>query len=329
MRRRDFIAGLGGATAWANLRPLAARAQQAGKLPTVGVLITPAAPIWKPYLAAYAKRMTALGWIEGQTVVTDYRAADGREERFGEIAADFVRRKVDVILTSGAAIPAVKQATNTIPVVFAIGADPIGSGYVASLSRPGGNVTGLSLQAPEVAGKRLEMLHEVVPSLRRLAILSNIGNAASKLEMDEAETLARRLGYDAIRLEVRRSEDIEAALTGLKGADALYVCGYDPLVNSNRVRINKSATAAGLPAIYGEQNYVHAGGLMSYGPNFPDLFSRAAAEYIDKILRGAKPGDLPVQQPVKFDLTINLKTAKAMGLTMPPKLLALADEVIE
>jgi putative ABC transport system substrate-binding protein len=267
--------------------------------------------------------------VEGRTIAIHYRWAEGRNDRFSALAAELVRLKVDVIVTSGAAVDAVKQATAVVPVVFAIGADPVGSGHVASLARPGGNVTGLSLQAPDVAGKRLEFLREMMPGLRRLAILANVGYPASVTEVGEVETAARALGYEVVRLEIRRAEDIEPAFVSARGrADALYVCGFDPLVNSNRTRINALAAAMRLPAVFGEQNYVDAGGLMSYGPNFPDLFRRAG-DFVDKILRGAKPAELPVEQPTKFDLVINLKTAKALGLEVPPTLLALADEVIE
>jgi putative tryptophan/tyrosine transport system substrate-binding protein len=326
MRRREFIKLLGGAlAAW----PVVARAQVPGKVPTIGFLGTPSASAWTSYTAAFVRGLRELGWIDGRTVTIEYRWAEGRGERFGEIAAEFVRLKVDVIVTSGAAVTAVKQATAAIPIVFAIGADPISSGYVASLARPGGNVTGLSLQASDVAGKRLELIHEAMPTLRRLAILANVGYPASVMEMAEIQTAARAFTYDVVRLEIQRTEDIEPAFASLRNdADALYVCGFDPLVVLNRDRINAFAQAARLPTISGEQLYVEAGGLMSYGPDMPDLFRRAS-QYVDKILRGAKPGDLPVEQPTKFDLVINLKTAKALGLALPPTLLTRADEVIE
>ncbi len=326
MRRRDFISVVGASAAvW----PFAALAEQAGRLPTIGFLGTPSASFWTSYTAAFVQRLRELGWIDGRTIAIEYRWAEGRKERFGEIAAEFVRLKVDVIVTSGAAVTAAKQATAAIPIVFAIGADPVSSGHVASLARPGGNVTGLSLQASDVAGKRLELIREVMPALRRLAILVNAGYPASVMEMAEIQTIARSLAYDVVRLEIQRAEDIEPAFASLRGgADALYVCSFDPLVNTNRVRINAFALEARLPTIFGEQLYVEAGGLMSYGPDIPDLFRRAS-EYVDKILRGAKPGDLPVEQPTKFDLVINLKTAKALSLTVPPTLLARADEVIE
>lgn len=326
MKRRDFIALIGGAAAGL---PLAVRAQPVGQMPTVGFLGTPAAPIWKSRTAAFVQRLGELGWIDGRTVRIEFRWAEGRSERFDEVAAEFVRLKVDVILTSGAAVNAVKQATSTIPIVFAIGADPVGAGHVASLGRPGGNVTGLSLQATDVAGKRLDLLRELIPGLRRLAVLGNFAYPASAVELAEVETFARALGCDVTKIEIRPGGDIDAALAALKGgADALYICGYDPFVNTHRVRINALANAARMPTVSGDRAIAEAGSLVSYGPSFTDMFRRSA-DYVDKILRGAKPGELPVQQPTKFELIVNLKTAKAIGLEIPPTFLARADEVIE
>jgi putative ABC transport system substrate-binding protein len=328
VKRREFIALAGGAAVTASL-PFAAQAQQVGKVPTVGFLGTPAAPIWKSYTAAFVQRLGEFGWIDGRTVGIEFRWAEGRSERFDEIAAEFVRLKVDVILTSGAAVNAVKQATSTIPIVFAIGADPVGGGHVASLGRPGGNVTGLSLQATEVAGKRLELLRELIPGLRRLAVLGNFAYPASAVELAEVETFARALGYDVTKIEIRSEGNIDAALASLKGgADALYICGYDPFVNTHRIRINALANAARVPTVSGDRAIVLAGSLISYGPSFTDMFRRSA-DYVDKILRGAKPGELPVQQPTKFELIVNLKTAKAIGLDLSPMFLARADEIIE
>ena len=316
---------LGGATAaW----PLAARAQQPAKLPTIGFLgaATPAA--WSVFIVTFVRRLRELGWIEGRTIAIEYRWAEGRGERFAEIAAEFVRLNVDVIVTVGGAVLAAKQATSLIPIVFAAAADPVGSGLVASLARPGGNVTGLSSQFTDLAGKRLELLREMVPSLRRLAIMANAGYPAAVLEMAEVQATTRTLGLDVVTLELRRAEDIAPAFEALKGrAEALYVCA-ESLVTTNRVRINTLALAARLPTMHSIREYVEAGGLMSYGPNFPDLWRRAG-DLVDKILRGAKPADIPVEQPTKFDLIINLTTAKALGLDVPPTLLARADEVIE
>jgi putative tryptophan/tyrosine transport system substrate-binding protein len=235
----------------------------------------------------------------------------------------------DVIVTTGGSVTGtVQQATRTVPIVFTGIVDPVGGGFVASLARPGGNVTGLSIQSPDLAGKRLELLREVVPSLRRLAIMVNVGAPGAVLEMREAQAVARTLGLEVATVEIRRAEDIAPAFEALKGrADALYVCS-EPLINTNRTRINILAVGARLPTVHAFREHVEAGGLMSYGANFPDLFRRAA-DYVDKILRGAKPADIPVEQPTKFDLVINLTTAKALGLTVSPSLLARADEVIE
>jgi putative ABC transport system substrate-binding protein len=325
MRRREFITLLGGAAAW----PLAARAQHVGRVPTIGFLGMGTSSGAGQWVGAFVQRLHELDWIDGRTIAVEYRWAEGRYERAAEIAAEFVQRKVDVIVTSATAgAVAAKQATSVIPIVFAAAGDPVGTGLVASLARPGANVTGLSLQQTETAGKRLELLREVVPSLGRLAILANVGNPAVMLDMREIQATARTLGLEVITLEIRRGEDIAPALEGLKGrAGALYVVG-DPLVNTHRVRINTLALATRLPTMHTLRESVEAGGLMSYGANLPDLFRRAA-EFIDKILRGTKPGDIPVEQPNKFDLVINITTAKALGLEIPPMALARADEVIE
>jgi putative tryptophan/tyrosine transport system substrate-binding protein len=324
VKRREFITLLGSAAAW----PLVARAQQPAKLPTIGFLGTTSASAWSHYVAAFAQRLRELGWVESRTVAIEYRWAEGRSERLTEMAGEFVRLKVDVIVTAGSAFLAVKQATSVIPIVFAIADDPVEAGFAASLARPGGNITGLSIQRGDTLGKRLELLREVLPGLRRLAILANVGDPNTAREIGEVEAAARALGFEVAKLEIRRAEDIAPAFEALKGgADALYVCG-DPLVNTNRVRINTLALAARLPTMHFVKVYVEAGGLMSYGPSFVDLFRRSG-DYVDKILRGVKPGDIPIEQPTKFELVINLKTAKALGLQIPDKLLAVADEVIE
>jgi putative tryptophan/tyrosine transport system substrate-binding protein len=326
LRRRQFITLLGGAAAaW----PLAAHAQQPAKMPTIGYLGPTTSAVESQRITAFVQRLRELGWIEGRTIAMEYRWAEGRSERFIEIAAEFVRLKVDVIVTYATPpVIAAKQATSVIPIVFAVAGDPVNTGLVASLSRPGGNVTGLSVQQTELAGKRLELLRELVPRLRRLAIMGNADNSATVLEMGDVLTKARNQGLDVVTLEIRRAQDIASAFEALKGrADALYVCN-DPLVNTNRIRINTSALGARLPTIYNWRENVEAGGLMSYGANFPDTFRRTA-ELIDKVLRGVKPADIPVEQPTKFDLVINLTTAKALGLEIPPMLLARADEVIE
>jgi len=323
MKRRAFIGLLGGAATW----PLVARALEPA-MPTIGFFGTTAAATWTPWTPAFVQRLRELGWIEGRTAAIEWRWAEGRSERFAEIAAELVRLKVDVIVTSGGGVPAARQATSIIPIVFALAADPLGGGLVASLSRPGGNVTGLSQQAADVAGKRLEILREILPRFRRLAVLTDVGIAQSVIETDEVLAAARPLGVEVAKLEIRHAEDIAPAFGALEGgADALYVC-TGPLVNSNRTLINTLANGARLPTIHGSRPYVEAGGLVSYGPDITDMFRRAA-EYVDKILRGAKPGDLPVEQPSKFELVINLKTARALGLDIPATLLGLADVVIE
>jgi putative ABC transport system substrate-binding protein len=326
MNRRDFITLIGcAAVAW----PLAARAQQVPKLPTIGFMGASTASFERASTDAFVQRLRELGWIENRTVAIEYHWAEGRDERFAQIAAEFVRLKVDVILTYGTPSSlAVKKATAVIPIVFAAAGDPVGTGLVASLARPGGNITGLSIQQTDLASKRLEMLREVLPGLRTVAILVHVGSPNSVLEMGEAEAAARTLGLAVVASEVRRAEDIAPAFDAFKGrADALYVCA-SPLLTTNRIRINNLALGVRLPTMHLHREFSVAGGLMSYGPNFPDLFRRAA-EYVDKILRGAKPSDLPVEQPTKFDFIINLTTAKVLGLEIPPTLLARADEVIE
>jgi ABC-type uncharacterized transport system substrate-binding protein len=322
MRRREVITLLGSAAAW----PVASLAQQPSKMRRIGFLGTSTSAVMSQWTAAFVQRLRELGWIEGRDIAIEYRYAEGRNERFAEIAAEFVELKVDIIVTTGPAAPQAKKATSVIPIVLALSPDPVGAGLVASLARPGGNVTGLSMQLSDTAGKRLELLLEAVPSFRRLAILANVGFAQAVLEASEAQAAARSLGFEVATLEIRREEDIVPAFASLK-ADALYVTA-DALVNLNRIRINTLANVARLPTIAGWREFVEAGSLMSYGPSLPDLFRRAA-EYVDKILRGAKPADIPVEQPTKFELVINLKTAKALGLTIPPTLLARADEVIE
>jgi putative ABC transport system substrate-binding protein len=326
LRRRQFITLLGGAAvAW----PLAARAQQPGTLPTIGYLGSATPATQGQWVAAFVQRLRELGWIEGRTIAIEYRWAEGRAERAAEIAAELVRRKVDVIVTSGTAVVvAAMQATSVIPIVFAAAGDPVGTGLIASLARPGGNVTGLSNQVLDLAGKRLELLREIVPGLGRLALLGNVGNPVVVLDMREAQAAARTLGLEVTTLEIRRGEDIVPAFEALNGhEEALYVV-FDALVNTHRIRINTLALGARLPTIHTFREGVEVGGLMSYGANLPDMYRRAA-DYVDKILRGTKPADIPVEQPTKFDLIINLTTAKALGLEIPPTLLTRADEVIE
>jgi ABC-type uncharacterized transport system substrate-binding protein len=297
MRRREFITLVGGTlVAW----PMPARAQQA-KLPTIGYLGSGSSEGQREWAAAFVQRLRELGWLEGRTVIIEYRWAEGRSERFAEAASEFVRLKVD---------------------------DPIGTGIVASLGRPGGNVTGLSNLSSDLSAKRLALLREALPAVRRLAILANADYSGGVTEMAEIASAARTLGIEVVPAAIRRAEDIAPAIEALKDrAEALYVMG-EPFVNTHRLRINIFALAGRLPTMHGQREYVEAAGLMSYGPNFPDL-NRRAAEYVDKILRGAKPADLPVEQPTKFDLVINLVTARALGITLPATLLARADAVIE
>jgi len=324
LKRRDFVTLLGGAAAW----PLAARAQQPA-MPVIGFLGAATLSTTSPWVAAFLQRLREFGWVEGRNIVIEYRWAEGRTERYSEIAAELVRLKVDVIATSATGPTlAVKQATSSIPIVFAGVGDPVGIGIVDNLARPSGNVTGLSVLFTDLAGKRLELLREILPGLRRLAILTNIGNPSAMLEVHEVEAMVRTLGLESVTPEVRRPEDIAPAVESLKdGVDALYVIS-DPVINTNRIRINTLALRARIPTMHSLREYVEVGGLISYGPNVSDMFRRAG-ELVDKILRGAKPADIPVEQPTKFDLVINLTTAKVLGLKVPPTLLARADEVIE
>ncbi|OLB70909.1 MAG: hypothetical protein AUI16_24390 [Alphaproteobacteria bacterium 13_2_20CM_2_64_7] len=325
MKRREFITLLGGAVAL----PLAARAQQPAKLPTIGFLGGGTPTGQRTWVAAFLQRLRELGWIEGRTVMIEYRWGEGRAERFTEIAAELVRRNVDVILAGGTeAAVAAKHATSVIPIVFPSAGDPIGSGLVASLARPGGNVTGLSNLGSDLAAKRLGLLREVLPGFRRLAVMANAAYSGGVTEMLEIDAAAHTLGLEIVAFPIRRVEEIAPSFDALKGrAEALYVVG-DPLANTHRLRINTFAVAARLPTMHSQREYVEAGGLMSYGANFPDL-NRRAADYVDKILRGAKPADIPVEQPTKFDLVVNLITAQALGLEVPSSLLGRADEVIE
>jgi putative ABC transport system substrate-binding protein len=309
--------------------PPVGEAQSASKPPTIGFMGSGTAAAQSRWTAAFVRRLRELGWNEGRNLAIEYRWGEGRSERYAEIAAEFVRLKVDVILTHNTPPSlAAKRATSEIPIVFATAGDPVGSGIVASLARPGGNVTGQSSQAPETAGKKLEILREIVPGLRRLAILTDVANPFAALDAEEVRKVARALGLDVITFEIRTASDLDRAFDALKGrAQAVYVIPV-PLLFVNRARINTMALAARLPTLHGVSEYVEAGGLVSYGPDWPYMWGRAA-DFIDKILRGAKPADLPVEQPTKFELVINLKTAKALGLTIPQSLLLRADQVIE
>ena len=325
--RRKFLATfLGGAAAW----PLAARAQQAGKLPTIGFPVPNTRAAASEWTDAFVQRLRELGWIEGRTVTIEYRWVEGHAERFAEIAAEFAKLNVNVIVTSGtSAVQALQEATKTIPIVFATAGDPVSTGLVASLARPGGHTTGLATIGDDLAGKRLELLREVVPHLRRLALMGNVGNDFTVLEVRQLQNAAALLGLEVSTLEIRQAQDALKAFEALRGrADALYVCTDAAIIHANRIQINTLALHERLPTMHGARTYLEGGGLMSYGPNFPNMFRRSA-DFVDKILRGAKPADIPVEQPTKFDLVINLTTAKVLGLKVPDKLLVAADEVIE
>ena len=325
MERREFIALLGGAAvAW----PLAVYAQQSAKR-TIGFMGSGTAGAQSEWTAAFVQRLRELGWRDGDNVTIEYRWAGGRNERFAEIAAEFVRLKVDVIVTHNTPpVLAAKQATSVIPIVFATAGDPVGSGVVASLARPGGNITGLSSETPDTAGKKVGLLRELVPGLSRFAILADVGNPYAALDERKIGEAARSLGIEVAPFEIRQAGELDATFEAMKGrVQALFVLAV-PLLFANRIRINTLALAAQLPTMHGVREYVEAGGLMSYGPNWPAMWRRAA-DLVDKILHGAKPADIPVEQPNKFDLVINLTTAKALGLEVSSSLLVRADEVIE
>ena len=324
MNRRQFVTLIGSvAASW----PLVVRGQTA-KSPVIGFLVPGSQASHGAWVAAFAKRLSELGWTEGRNIVIEYRWAAGDNDRMAEFAAEFVQRKVDVIVSSANGVNIASRATPSIPIVFAAFNDPVATGLVKSLSQPGGNVTGLTVQPNDLASKRIELLREIVPQMRRLSALANVAGSGFQRETASIRTAAAALNIEANILELRTAEDIAPALARLKGrADALYVLS-EPLVNSNKAQILQAVTQERIPTIFGFREFVDAGGLMSYGANFPDLFSRAA-EFVDKILRGARPADIPVQQPVKFDLIVNLKAAKALGLKIPESFLLRADEVIE
>jgi putative tryptophan/tyrosine transport system substrate-binding protein len=319
MERRGFmtlVSCAAAATAW----PLVVRGQQP-RLPTIGILGPATASVAASWTGALVQRLHELGWIEGRTVAIEYRWVQGSSERAVEIVSEFVRLKVDVIVTSGVRnVIAAKQVTSAIPIVFVAAGDPVGSGLVASLARPGANVTGLSHQWTDLAGKRIELLREVTPGLSRMAVMVNPSNPDTALEMVEVQTAASTLGLEVVTREIRRTEDIVPAFEAIKGrVQALRIVVFDngPLINT-----------LAFATMHSFRRHVVSGGLMSYGANYIDL-SRRAADYVDKILRGMKPADLAVQQPTKFELVINLRTAKALGIEIPPRLLVLADELIE
>ncbi len=328
MERRTFMAMLTGGIVAA---PFTAEAQQAAKIARIGYLVLNLAA--NPHLTeAFRQGLRDLGYVEGRNVVIEYRDAEGKFERLPALAAELVALKVDIIMTGGTPAPlAAMQATRTIPIVFAAAADPVGSGIVTSLGRPGGNVTGLSALSPELVGKWLEQLKQAVPGVSRVAVLWHPGGYPERTEkniLKGAEVAGRALGLRLQFVEARGPADFDRAFSEMtrERAGALTVLATSMLLTERR-RLVDLAAKNRLPAVYTSREFVDAGGLMAYGPNFADLFRRAAT-YVDRILKGAKPGDLPVEQPTKFELVINLKTAKALGLTIPPSLLSRADEVI-
>jgi ABC-type uncharacterized transport system substrate-binding protein len=325
MRRREFMLLMGSVAVDASSM---AYGQQSAKLPIIGFLVAGTEASHGAWVAAFTQRLSELGWTDGRNIKIEYRWAAGDIPQTKEFAAEFVQQKVDVIVTSAFGVVAAKEATSTIPIVSAAYGDLVSVGIVKSLARPGGNVTGLSIQPIELSSKRLELLREIIPNVRRLAALVNTHLLGLAQEVVAIRTASAKLNIDANVLEIQTAEDIDAAMATLAGhTDALYVFS-EPLTNANKDKIIKAATAAKIPTIFGFREFVDAGGLISYGPNFIDLFSRAA-EFTDKILRGATPSDLPVQLPVKFDLIINLKAAKALELNISETVLTRADEVIE
>ena len=323
LRRRDILAGLLCATA----RPLAARAQTPAK--TIAMLGAASAAAWGPMVASFEERLRELGWIDGRTATLVYRWAEGDSSRYAPIAAELVAMKADVIVTVGSAAATVMRATSTIPIVLAAAVDPVASGFVGSLAHPGGNVTGLSLQSSEIGTKRLEILREAIPGLKHLAVMANANYPGSARESAAVQQAARKLGLAVDALDIHRPDDIAPAIGSVKGsATALYIC-TDSLVVTNSLRINAAAHDANMATMWGAREWIRAeGGFMSYGPNESSQF-RQAADYVDRILKGANPADLPVAQPTKIDLAVNLKTAKALGLSIPETFLLRADEVIE
>jgi putative ABC transport system substrate-binding protein len=326
MRRREFIGLLGGAAAW----PFAARAQQLGKVWRIGVLETISSELNATNFDALRNGLRNLGYVEGQNLTIEYLSADGQEERFPQLASELVRSNVDVIVTRGTpAVFAAKTATTTIPVVMTASGEPLASGVISGLARPGGNVTGLSAFTNELIPKRIELLKVAMSGIARVAFLQNMSNPVAPSQWEEFKNATRSLGIEPLLLDVRKPEDVVRAFdtAGMQRANALAV-GNDTVTHASRRQIVELAAQRRLAAIYATREFVDAGGLIAYSVNYADLYRRAAT-YVDKILKGAKPADLPVEQPTKFDLVINLKTAKALGLEIPDKLLALADEVIE
>lgn len=331
MRRRKFISLLGGAAAPAIVWSFAARAQQSEKLSRIGFLGTSSPPLERHVVDALRQKLRELGHVEGENLAIEYRWAEGQDDRLPSLAAELVRLKPDVIVTTGTpGTLAAKQATNTIPIVFASSGNAVNAGLVASYARPGGNVTGFTVLGPELEGKRVQLLKEAVPGLSRVAVLWNSANPAVIDFYNQTRAAAAALGLTLQPVkEVRRTDDFKGAFSTIASAQpqAMMVIA-DRFLLAHRMEIVNFAATSRLPAMYPYRGYVDAGGLMSYATNDLDQI-RSTAVYVDKILGGAKPGDLPVQEPTKFEFVINLKTAKALGLAISPTLLARADEVIE
>jgi putative tryptophan/tyrosine transport system substrate-binding protein len=306
-----------------------AEAQQPGKVPRIGFLVANFPSTNPGRVEAFRQGLRDLGYVEGESLVIEWRYAEGKPDRLPPLAAELVRLKVDVIVTAGpAATRPAKEATVTIPIVMGFDNDPVGNGFVASLARPGGNITGVSTLAPEISGKQLELLKEIVLRLSRVAVLGNSNEPGNAQALREVEVAAGAFGVQLQHLDVRDPKDIETAFRAVnKGrADAILMLN-SPVLNPHRTQVVNLAVKSRLPVIYGQSEFVEAGGLMTYGVSFTDLFRRAAV-YVDKILKGAKPADLPVEQPTKFEFIINLKAAKQIGLTIPPNVLVRADKVI-
>ncbi|MBI2180950.1 MAG: ABC transporter substrate-binding protein [Deltaproteobacteria bacterium] len=308
--------------------PFPAQAQQAKKIHRIGILIPPSASFLSARVEAFRQRLRELGYVEGKNIFIEYRYAEGKLERLPDLAAELVRLKVDVIVTTGAAVLAAKKASPTIPIVFAAAGDPVGSGLVSSLARPGGNITGLSSIAQDLDGKRLELVKEAFPKIARVAFLWEPGGSRGNPALTDMEAAAKALGLKLQSLEVRGLDDFESAFARAKkeGAQALITTPTG-VINTQQRQVLDFAAKNRLPAMYPTSEFVEAGGLMSYGPNYTDLFRRAA-DFVDKILKGTKPADIPVEQPMKFEFIVNLKAAKQIGVTIPPNVLVRADRVI-
>jgi len=327
MRRREFIMLVGGAAAaW----PVAAGAQQPGRMPRIGVLLAGTPASFAPRAKALRDGLQDLGYVEGRTIAIEWKWGEDRAERLPELAAELVRLNVDAIVTGGTpAAKALKAATRTIPIVMAIIGDPVAVGLVDSLSRPGGNATGFSIVAPDLSGKRLEALKDMVAGLSTVAVMSNAANPQSQIELGEMQTAARRLGLQLHPSQVSAERSVESAFEEMRRSSVQgLIVLTDAILYSQRTRIVGLAAESRLPAVYFFRDFVDAGGLMSYAPSDTDLFRRAAS-YVDRILKGSNPADLPIEQPIKFELIINVRAANALGLAVPPTLLARADEVID